>query len=329
VRKMSVGGAHNFSGSGSVDDVRNRRRSLSWARENDCEMLLGAKDMDLARVLRAVACEPLEYSGTCTAVFEIDNARRSNTLVKVFSRNWSSHTRDFCCWAYGKRTLEMTDVAGLARQVVRCTTALARYGVNLDAPLAAWGIPDPFAATSPGVALAIEVMRHAKPSIRRDLFVLRKRDGDVMRQFCAHVGYLLRAIQLAAEYGELDKYTLRYGFDLKPRNIIAGEEWVYLDHFPVLYPGIRQRLRKYCPAKAFRKRYDARYYCYDLLMRYYRVSPHLSPDMLSAITSAVLRSELSHRREYVRFITESMAAYVVKWGHIPQDTDWRFPFHAK
>jgi hypothetical protein len=286
----------------------------------------GDSSIPVENLCAAIDNGPLEYSGTSIAVYEM-KTETGPALLKVFSRNWSRHTKDFCGWAYGweLHSREIIDLLFLLRTYIQ---RLCTYGLEVDVPLSAWEIFDPFQSGSDERAIAIVVKKYPEPSIRKRLFDLRDKgeEREIIRTFEDHVNLLLQVIVAAKELGDVSDYVISYGMDLKPRNLILAKKWTYVDLFPVLTPYELAKYRKTAPMKAFMKRFDTRYYIFDLLFRYYKIVPNFINTFIDITQAKMIHFLAGEAREYTDFVLQYMNAYIAKWGHMPPDKDWQHLF---
>jgi hypothetical protein len=286
----------------------------------------GDNSIPVEDIYTAIHTCPLQYSGTSVALYQM-NTETKPALLKIFSPNWSPHTKDFCDWAYGRK-LHSRELSHLFLSLGAYIQRLCDYGLEVDVPLAAWDIMDPFQDGTDERALAIVVKEYSEPSIRKRLFDLRDKgeQREIIRTFEDHVTLLLQVIAVAKELGDVSDYVIRYGVDLKPRNLILAKDWIYVDLFPILTPFELERYRKMAPMKAFMKRFDTRYYIFDLLFRYYKIVPDLISIFIDIAQGKTVHFLAGEAKEYTNFALQHMNAYITKWGHMPPDKDWQHPF---
>jgi hypothetical protein len=272
----------------------------------------------------AIQNGPLEYSGTSVAMYQI-MTKSVPALLKIFSRNWSRHTKDFCEWAYGSE-LHSKEISDLLISLKTYIQKISNYGLEVDLPMSLWEISDPFQQGADEKALAMIVREYTAPSIRKLLFDFRGDEDQVTKIFKHHINLLLQVILKAEKLGDVSDYLIKYGLDLKPRNLILAEKWIYIDLFPVLTPNEMKGYVANAPLKAFMKRFDTRYYIFDLLFRYYKIAPEIN-DTLIGIAKTEMENNLGMKSgQYIDFLSRYMDAYLAKWGHMPPDKDWQHPF---
>jgi hypothetical protein len=253
-----------------------------------------------------------------SAIYDATDGER-HLLVKVFARGWSRHTRDFCRWTYGEGPLSFNRVAGIAAALPGYQARLRAYGLLVEAPLGIWAIRDPFVAAGSDWALAVAVRRSDAPTAHECLLAHRTEAREVLSLLAEHLEVVVPVIGAAIEQGDVRNHLVACGFDPKPRNFISGAgRWLYIDSFPVLDASVLRNYRSDAPPKAVAKRFDVRYYVFDLLMRYYRVAPVLIDDLRRVVRDALAR-RASWAEPFDVYVDEAIEAYIAKWGHMVPD----------
>jgi len=275
--------------------------------------------LNVSNLREALSQKPLAISGTISALYDADCSGYP-VLIKVFSRNWSRHTRDFCDWAYGGEPLTLEKAHDVGQSVVPYVERLLKYGLDVIEPLEVWTIPDPFTIDEAEWSVALVVPKLSYPTAHQHLFTLRYDRKAFLNLFDENILRVLIAIQAAHKMGDLNGPIVQYGFDPKPRNFLREKNWWYVDSLPVLNPEVLNAYRKTAPQKAFWKRFDTRYYLFDVLMRYYRIQPDLLDDLRNSLFRQILLHEYQSA-EYIMFINESIDAYREKWGHMLPDKE--------
>ncbi len=266
-------------------------------------------------IRQTLAQAPLAESGTMTAVYALDSPGRE-TLLKLFARNWSSHTRDFWQWAYGPPPVPHDVAIDLANSFAKCQDKLRSYGLNTVEPWALWLVNDPYTASEPSeCALALLVPRLADKTVHEALISIHSDSERVIELYIQHADHIIGVINKAFEHNDVDGHYVRYGFDPKPRNFLYDGRWTYIDEFPILDPFVLQKLCAHAPIKPLRKRFDVRYYLYDLVTRYYRVCPTLF-DRFRHLMIDRLEQQFGGNSEFTSFVDDSLLQYRAKWGHM-------------
>jgi len=274
--------------------------------------------MTEGRLHEILASETVAYPGTISAIYNVVYLNKP-VLLKVFSGTRTRHTRDFCRWAYGRETLTPKHVSEIADQLGASVTRLLDYGLRVTPPLEVWDVADPFAERgSVARALAVTFERHDAMTVREHAFALLPQSEEVLALFEKHLAHVLCAVNAAIRLQAVADYSLGYGFDPKPRNFLLDGGFVYVDSFPVLYPKIMAAYANRAPSKAFCKRFDIRYYIYDLLMRYFRICPDLYDELRDAAFQQIARC-VQQPQDYIYFVDEAIHAYREKWGHLLPD----------
>ncbi len=263
--------------------------------------------------------EPIPNSGTMSASYRCTYEGRP-ALAKVVSRTWSRHTADYLRWAYNTNILSTNIAEAIGRDLTPYLRQLQEYGLSTVLPLEVWNIADPFQnvqATDRGVCAIVG--HRSGLTVRQHIVANRTDQVIVLETLQIHTYLLGSAIARAQELDHIQDHVIRFGFDPKPRNLIYGRIWTYVDTFPALVPSLIRTYRNLAPEKAFQKRFDTRYYLYDVLMRYYRICPEWLPELTATMCEVV--SDLLRTSDYVPFIQDSVMAYHRKWGHLVPDAD--------
>jgi hypothetical protein len=275
-------------------------------------------DLNESRIRMALSRQPLSISGTISAIYDAECAGHP-VLIKVFSRNWSRHSRDFCEWAYDGKPLSLAKANEISQNVIPYVERLLTYGLEVVLPLEVWTIPDPFTTEETEWAVAQVVPKLPYPSVHQHLFTVRSDRKAFLSLLEENVVRVLAAVRAARNVGDLDGPVIHYGFDPKPRNFLQERGWWYVDSFPVLNPEVLDVYFHAAPRKAFWKRFDTRYYLFDVLMRYYRIRPDLLDDLRDTLFQQIRQNGI--QTVDCIFINDAIEAYREKWGHLLPDKE--------
>lgn len=262
---------------------------------------------------------PSALSGTMSAIYPCTYDGRP-ALAKVMSRTWSVHTANYVRWAYAADTLSSRLVEAAGRALTPQLRQLEEYGLRTVLPLEVWDVTDPTPgshADDRGLCAIVEYQGDS--TVRQHLFANRGDQLTFLETLESHTRLVGMAILRAREFGQVRDFVIQSGFDPKPRNFMLRSGWIYIDTFPVLAPDLIPTYRGLAPDKAFQKRFDTRYYFYDVLMRYYRICPEWLSDLTDTMCE-VVEATLGIDG-YVPFIRQAITAYHDKWGHFLPDAE--------